>query len=392
MEVEQVGQSAQERELSAAYKDTTFVVDGDEGPVPIRISEEGSQLQRLLETHGAKTWAFITAWNPASEVLSPVENAARHQNLLAAVQEAGLKSLGGRGVPADSSWQPEESLMVFDISEEHALSLGRMFGQLALISGGYGERARLVWCRPRIPESVVSNLCRLGRLGESESAEAQVLLKRLAPWGVMNREAPKTWDIVADGLDTNDLANLVRGLVVSDEALWPGGGSTSGMIWTHMALQRRDPEAASRVAEWARDKTTNCYSRFGYRRVSSSSSRSDTQPTVRTVVRQEAKSHRLAQAKAHVATASTKAKKRAERAGFLVAIADRPLTERLEAVLRDRDRALLWFPDTWAMEAVVEIAALSPSLRDELIERLRGHRKGPWRQLRDALTAARQAC
>lgn len=375
----------QKRQLRAAYEATTFVVDGDEGPVPIRINREGTELRRLLETHRARTWAFITAWNPASEELSPLENAGRHQSLLAAVREAGLRSLGGRGVPADRSWQPEESLMVFDISKEDALSLGRMFGQLALVTGRCGAPARLVWCRPRIPERVVSDLCRLGSLGESGSAEALALLKRLAPWGVVNRQDPATWDSVADEMDTDNLVNLVRGLVLADESLWGGGDSTSGMIWAQLALERRDREAANRVAEWARDKTSNSYARFGAPEMPLSSSRSYTQPTV---VPQEVKHSRLALAKAHVATTSRNAE---ERADFLASLAGRPLTDRLQAVLRERGRAISWFPDSWATEAMVEVAALDPRLRDELVERLADYRKRPWRELHDALIAARDS-
>jgi hypothetical protein len=48
-------------------------------------------------------------------------------------------------------------------------------------------------------------------------------------------------------------------------------------------------------------------------------------------------------------------------------------------------RALSWFPESWATEAISSIRDLAPELKDQLIIRLIGHRKGPWRRLREVL-------
>jgi hypothetical protein len=139
--------TTRENGLWKAYSATTFVVDGDHGPVPIRVGQRGRRLRRLLETHKARTWAFISAWNPGSRALPAAENAARHDALLNVVRAAGFKCLSGRGISSDSAWPPEESLMVFDISEDKAVSLGRRFEQLAVVCGRRDEAARLLSCR-----------------------------------------------------------------------------------------------------------------------------------------------------------------------------------------------------------------------------------------------------
>jgi hypothetical protein len=139
--------TTRERTLWKAYTETTFVVAGERGLVEIRVGQHGRRLRRLLEHHKALTWAFISAWNPSSNALPPAENAARHHALVKAVRDAGFSLLSGRGIPADSSWPPEESLMVFDISEQKAVSLGRTFGQLAIVWGRRDGAAQLLSCR-----------------------------------------------------------------------------------------------------------------------------------------------------------------------------------------------------------------------------------------------------
>ena len=114
-----------------------------------------------------------------------------------------------------------------------------------------------------IPGHVVTDLCQLGRLGESGSPEGLAILKRLAPWGEVNRRHWRSWNSVTDGLDVAELANLVRGLLLTEESLRPwSSGSVSGVIWTYMALEKRNLDAAAAVAEWGSDKTTNSYVPF----------------------------------------------------------------------------------------------------------------------------------
>lgn len=109
-----------------------------------------------------------------------------------------------------------------------------------------------------IPWDVVNDLRRLGRLGESRSAEALAISKRLTPFHDVNKQGWQDWNRVADALEIPDLVNLVRGLLLAEESLrrW-SRGSVSGVIWAFHALERRDQEAARLVAEWGCDRTTN---------------------------------------------------------------------------------------------------------------------------------------
>ena len=90
------------------------------------------------------TWAFITAENPYSKKLSDVENQLRFKQLMEVIRKMDLDFLNGLGVPSDSSWTPEKSLLVLGLSKEEALSLGKQFDQQAIVFGEYGGEAELI--------------------------------------------------------------------------------------------------------------------------------------------------------------------------------------------------------------------------------------------------------
>jgi hypothetical protein len=114
-----------------------------------------------------------------------------------------------------------------------------------------------------IDELVIRDLCELGARGEVESREAQDILARLRRKGHLSRVHWNKWNPSAEALDTGDLVNLVRGLVLTEGALkeW-SSGSVSPVIWTFRILESRSPQDAEAVAEWGRHRSTNGYVPF----------------------------------------------------------------------------------------------------------------------------------
>jgi hypothetical protein len=136
--------AARELGLWRAYERTRFCVQDGAKQICFMAGSRKPGLDALLARHNATRWAFITAWNPGSRRLSKTENARRHADLRAAVREAGLEALDGEGVGEDPSWAPEQSLMILNISRGKAISLGRRFGQLAIVVGRRGQASGLV--------------------------------------------------------------------------------------------------------------------------------------------------------------------------------------------------------------------------------------------------------
>jgi hypothetical protein len=131
--------------LAAAYLATDYrVCDSPLGPFVIRCGEHSPLATALVTREPVGRWAFVTAENPGSVLLAREANAERMRQLRAVVEAAGYTHHPGRGQgPGD--WPPEASLLVLGIAEAEAVSLGRRFGQRAIVTGRRDGPARLVW-------------------------------------------------------------------------------------------------------------------------------------------------------------------------------------------------------------------------------------------------------
>jgi hypothetical protein len=132
--------------LEQAYRNTTYWVDDPEGSFGIRLDEACARLDVLLAAHGVDCWAYVTAWNPRSQLLQAALNAARHAKLRARIAALGFAVLTGRSQPDSADWAAEESLLVLGMDEAAALALGKQFGQHAVVAGVRGGVAGLCWC------------------------------------------------------------------------------------------------------------------------------------------------------------------------------------------------------------------------------------------------------
>lgn len=132
--------------LESAYLATDYRVDaGPDGPFVLRIGERCRDADRLLARHGQSGWAFVTACNPESELLTHSENERRMAELEAVCLFRGWTFFAGVGVGRDGLWPPEPSFLIVGVPEEQAVEVARHFGQHAIVAGRVGEPARLVW-------------------------------------------------------------------------------------------------------------------------------------------------------------------------------------------------------------------------------------------------------
>ncbi len=132
--------------LIKAYHRTTYVASTPRGRVRVRIDENHPEVDALLGDIEAEQWAYITAWNPGSELLSPLENHARQKALEDKLKQAGHTLFRGSGVPDGEDRDPEESVMVVGISRHEAVRRASEFGQNAIVYGRLGQVAELVGC------------------------------------------------------------------------------------------------------------------------------------------------------------------------------------------------------------------------------------------------------
>lgn len=135
-----------ESQLAAAYEATNFWVDvSRECRFALRCGEANPTLDELLEKSGAVDWAYITACNPRSTLLTSRENEERMTRLRDCLHQGGYSFFPGEGVADNSTWPPEPSFLVMGITESDALSIARLFEQNAILIGSRGGPARLQW-------------------------------------------------------------------------------------------------------------------------------------------------------------------------------------------------------------------------------------------------------
>src|SRR2546425_3788854 len=93
-----------DRTLLEAYLNTTFVAFAPETEIRIRVGERNQSLEDLLSLHGVSTWAFVTAFNPASVSLDSGENELRQDRLEIELRDRGYVLLRGVGKPDAGNW------------------------------------------------------------------------------------------------------------------------------------------------------------------------------------------------------------------------------------------------------------------------------------------------
>ena len=127
-------------ELINAYKETDFIVY--DPAIVIKVSQANSLLDELLLKNQATVWAYITAWNPYSELTDKNLNEERNDQLHKDIRP--YKFFEGEGVGRDPSWEPEKSFLILGISREEAIRFGKKYRQNAIVVGNIYEAAELL--------------------------------------------------------------------------------------------------------------------------------------------------------------------------------------------------------------------------------------------------------
>jgi Protein of unknown function (DUF3293) len=140
-------------ELDLAYRATSYLVHLRGEAIRLRIDRPSPELDAFLERIQCEHWAFISAVNPGSELLTEAANAGRHRKLLSTVSAQKLVYFTGDAVPDTSGWPIEPGLLLLHIGLEKAFSLAQEFGQSAILAGQRNDAPRLHYCGKEIRDS-----------------------------------------------------------------------------------------------------------------------------------------------------------------------------------------------------------------------------------------------
>jgi Protein of unknown function (DUF3293) len=120
--------------LVLAYRATDYVVFAGKQEIALRVGRPERSVDRLLANAHAPTAAFVTAWNPFSRLLSGGVNRSRQAQFEAELRARGIRYLHGEGRSTRGDWTSEQSVLMFNVSRQAVASLGRRWGQNAIVS------------------------------------------------------------------------------------------------------------------------------------------------------------------------------------------------------------------------------------------------------------------
>ena len=130
-------------ELIKAYTETDFKVY--EPLIVIKVGQINKALDDLLTAKNYTTWAYITAWNPYSEMTRNELNEERNLQLFEDIKSYLV--FEGEGVGTDPNWQAEKSFLILGIDRHSAILLGKKYRQNAIVVGVIQQPAELVWVK-----------------------------------------------------------------------------------------------------------------------------------------------------------------------------------------------------------------------------------------------------
>ncbi len=133
-------------ELIEAYGNTHYVVLTTP-PFTLRVGQPCPELLALYERHRIRSAAFLTAWNPYSQLLPAQDNALRNGDLSAELKRQRLTTLLAVGRDPSGKWAGEDSFLVLGIAPEIAKTLGNQFAQNGFVWCGADTIPQLVLLR-----------------------------------------------------------------------------------------------------------------------------------------------------------------------------------------------------------------------------------------------------
>lgn len=120
------------QEKVQAYFSARYRIFLPDGVLTLQIGEREPRLASLLAGRGEGA-AFITAYNPFGEIRDETENLRHHSRLAARLRAVAEASIRGEGVDPANVWPPEPSILAIGLQKSAAMTIGREFGQDAIV-------------------------------------------------------------------------------------------------------------------------------------------------------------------------------------------------------------------------------------------------------------------
>ena len=134
------------KELIQAYEQTDYRVSSAL-PFILKIGKWSEELRDIYNKYGYQTAAFLTAFNPYSEVVTDTQNEAAHNHLTEGLSKKSVLVLEGVGQDSKKTWPPEKSVLVLGLTMSDARYIGNRCRQNAFVWADADAVPRLVLLR-----------------------------------------------------------------------------------------------------------------------------------------------------------------------------------------------------------------------------------------------------
>lgn len=139
-----VAKSGVPEPLLHAFLNTDYLVDFGRQVIAVRVGSRHRELDTLTQ---ARTWSIISACNQGARQQPDNLNLEQRKALERITRNDGLQTWPVINRASGGDWPDEPALLVINPTSDWVHAQARTFGQLGVVSGGFGEHAEL-WLYP----------------------------------------------------------------------------------------------------------------------------------------------------------------------------------------------------------------------------------------------------
>lgn len=131
-------------QFQEVYENTHYYIADPH--IDILCGDYNPTLDIYMRKLGKRSWVFISAANPQSNIQSDQINGWANANLEIDLFNQNYAYTYAIGQDRSGEWPAEDSFVVFDISIDDALRLAKKYNQNAILMGHLNGKADLKWC------------------------------------------------------------------------------------------------------------------------------------------------------------------------------------------------------------------------------------------------------
>lgn len=143
-------------QLATAYAEAEYVVEHGGQTLRVQVGRPAADLEASLP---ATRYAFITAWNPASNPRSDRDNRLADARLVARIESFGLSRQPAWAQSPDGRWH-EPGWLLLDTPNAQVLELAHEFCQAGVLDWARGEPVSLYMLASRPPRGAETGATR----------------------------------------------------------------------------------------------------------------------------------------------------------------------------------------------------------------------------------------